>query len=210
MSQAQLSKLWSVITAFLLYYTLNSWIIAQGGNELFGAHLIVSGKVPAVMLAIPICSVIIIISSIVGGIYARRSSDGWQGRIPLFGFESINTKSRDGTTYQAAIIIIFSAIPLLSLVYFWVSFLKAPVMLNDGTKQLIRNVWDWSKLTTLNDPARICTDFNKDLPDPCVGNGTVLPGLEPTIFAILTAIAALAAIRHWYDVFYAAKVAPNV
>jgi hypothetical protein len=64
--------------------------------------------------------------------------------------------------------------------------LAANVMLNDGSKTVIAGVFDWSGLKTFNDPARICTDFIKELSDPCLGNATVLPGLEPTLLAALT------------------------
>ena len=100
-------------------------------------------------------------------------------------------------------IAVFSLLPAFAMIYFWHSFLNAKVMLNDGSKSLIDSVWDWSKLNTLDDPARICTDFNKDLPDPCIGNGTVLPGLEPTIFGVFTVAAILAFVLHWYSVIRA-------
>jgi hypothetical protein len=200
MTQSQLGKVWFVLSAFLLYYSLNSWIISQGGNEIFGAKLVVSSRIPAAMIAIPICAVLLILTSLIGRWYALRGGARWQERIPVVGFESISTISREGTVYQGAMIAVFSLLPALAMIYFWHSFLNAKVMLNDGSKSLIDSVWDWSKLSTLDDPARICTDFNKDLPDPCIGNGTVLPGLEPTIFAVFTVAAISALVLHWYSV----------
>ena len=186
-----------------MYYSLNSWIVSQGGNEIFGAKLVVSNKIPAAMIAIPICAVLLILTSLIGRLYALRGGVRWQERIPVVGFELINTISREGTVYQGAMIAVFSLLPALAMIYFWHSFLTAKVMLNDGSKNLIDSVWDWSKLTTLNDPARICSDFNKDLVDPCMGNGTLLPGLEATIFAVLTVAAILTIGLHWHSVIRA-------
>jgi hypothetical protein len=42
----QISKLWTVIGLFLLYYVLNTWVVTQGGQEIFGAKLIVSNRIP--------------------------------------------------------------------------------------------------------------------------------------------------------------------
>ena len=154
------------------------------------------------MIAIPICAVLLIASSLIGRLFAMRGGSSWHERVPVIGFDTIDTTSPEGRLYQKAMILIFSILPTLSLIYFWRSFLIANVMLNDGSKALIGSVWDWSKLTTLNDPARICSDFNESLPDPCVGSGTVLPGLEPTIFLLLTVGAIAAVAAHWYAVVW--------
>jgi hypothetical protein len=209
MTQVQIGKVWLVVGAILLYYAINSWIVAQGGNEVFGAKLVVSNKVPAAMLAIPICSVLLILVSLIGRLFASRGSSLWHERIPIVGFEAIETGSQEGKIYQGAIIVIFSLIPAAALIYFWRSFLGATVMLNDKSKATI-NVWDWSPtLKTLDDPARICTDFNKDLPDPCVGSGTVLPGLEPMVFAILTLVSLVALAMYWRAVFFSKRHLPQ-
>ena len=201
MTQSQLGKIWLVVSALLLYYALNSWIVVQGGNEVFGAKLVVSNKAPAAMIAIPICAILLFVSSCIGRLYAVRSQAPWHRRIPIVGFEEIDTGSAEGRLYQGAIISVFSIGPAAALIFFWHAFVTAKVMANDGTKQLV-GLFDWTILArTMNDPARICTDFNKDLPDPCVANGTVLPGLEPTLFALLTLVAAIALLVHWRAVF---------
>lgn len=197
MTRAQLSKVWFAISALLLYYSLNSWIVAQGGNEIFGAKLIVSNKVPAVMVAIPVCAILLFVSSLVGRVLALRGGQRWHERIPVVGFDKIETGSREGRVYQGTMLVLFSFVPILAITYFWSVFTAAKVMRNDGSKTLLHSVWDWTGLYTLNDPARICTDFNTDLRDPCLGNASVLPGLEPIIFAVVTAVAVLSALAHW-------------
>jgi hypothetical protein len=70
MTQSQLSKLWLAVSAILLYYALNSWIVAEGGNEVFGVKLVVSNKVPTAMIAIPVCAVLLLASSLIGRLFA--------------------------------------------------------------------------------------------------------------------------------------------
>lgn len=199
MTQAQLGKVWLVVSAFLLYYSLNSWVVSQGGNEVLGAKLVVPNKVPAAMIAIPICAILLTLTSLIGVVFALRGGSRWYDRIPIVGFDAIEAASQEGKIYQGAMIAIFSLLPLASIVYFWTRFLSAKVMLNDGSKILI-GVWDSSKVTTWNDPARICTDFNKDLSDPCLGNATVLPGFEPAFFVVLTVMTVVALVWHWHVV----------
>jgi hypothetical protein len=184
-----------------LYYALNSWIVAQGGNEVFGAKLIVSQRVPAAMLAILICSILAIASSAIGRLYARRGGRCWHERIPVVGFDQIDTGSIEGRVYQGAMLALLSVLPFAAMVYFWHSFATAKIMLNDGSKQLI-SLWslEWLWKGSINDPARICTDFNKDALDPCTGSATILPGVEPVFFASLTLVAFTIAALHWIAV----------
>src|ERR1700740_1018159 len=127
MTQTQLGKIWLVVSAFLLYYSINTWIVAQGGNEKFGAKLVVSNKVPAAMLAIPICAVLLSASSLIGRLFAARGGRQWHERIPIVGFEKIDTGSPEGRVYQGAMLLIFVIIPTIAMIYFWHSFLTAKI-----------------------------------------------------------------------------------
>src|SRR5262245_33413615 len=42
MTQTQIGKVWFVVGALLFYYAFNTWIVMQGGNEIFGVKLVVS------------------------------------------------------------------------------------------------------------------------------------------------------------------------
>lgn len=198
MKQEQLAKLWFGTGLVLLYYTLNSWIVSQGGEEIFGAHLIVLSRVPAAMIAIPVCTTLLLVSSLVGRLYARRCEESrWHQRIPVVGFRRIETGSPEGRLYQAAALFLFSVLPVIALAHFWRMFGTASVMRNDGTKAPLAGVWDWRGLTSLNDPARICTNFDAASPDRCTGSASLLPGIEPTAFALLTVAALVLALAHW-------------
>jgi hypothetical protein len=201
MTPQQIGKVWTVISAFFLYYALNTWIVTQGGNEIFGAKLIVSHRIPAAMMGIPICLALLLISSLVGMMYAERTGPRWHDRIPVVGFESILTGSREGKLYQGAMITFLSILPAASLIHFWRLFGNARVVTTKNPTQPIDSIWSWSALTTLDDPARICTDYNEIPKLSCEGNITILPGLEPTIFAVLTATAIFALVLHWRALF---------
>ena len=201
MTQVQLSKIWSVLSVALLYYALNSWIVAQGGNEVFGAKLVLSQRVPAAMIAIVVCSVLAIACSAIGLLYARRGGKRWHERIPVVGFEEIQTATTEGRTYQRSMLALLSGLPFISLIYFWHSFLTANVMWNDGSKKPI-GLWslDWLWNGKFSDPARILTDFTEGATDPCTGSATVLPGVEPTFLACLTLAAFVLGFMHWRTV----------
>jgi hypothetical protein len=59
MSPEQIGKVWTVLGLFLLYYVLNTWIVTQGGQEIFDAKLVMSYRIPAAMWGIPIACVLI-------------------------------------------------------------------------------------------------------------------------------------------------------
>jgi multisubunit Na+/H+ antiporter MnhC subunit len=70
MTPQQISKVWTVISLVLLYYALNTYLVTQGGNEIFGTKLIVTSRIPAAMMGIPICSALLLVSSLIGIDYA--------------------------------------------------------------------------------------------------------------------------------------------
>lgn len=202
MTPQQLGKVWTVLGALLAYYAVNSWIVSQGGNEIFGAKLVLSSRVPAAMMAIPICSVLLILTSWIGWLYARRTGNHWHERIPIVGFENLQTKSGEGRVYQGGMLALFSLLPALAFIHFWWVFAAADVVTKaDQTKQITSNMWSWSALTSWSDPARICTDYIPSSPIPCSGNATLLPFVEPVAFAILTLLALAALACHWRAVF---------
>ncbi|WP_149911018.1 hypothetical protein [Agrobacterium tumefaciens] len=199
MTQSQLGKIWFVISAFLLYYTLNSWLVTQGGQEIFGAKLVVAKRVPAAIIAILICSVLLILASRIGRLYALRSGPSWHARVPVVGFDAIDTGSREGKIYQRAMLFFFSILPIAGLIHFWFIVSSAKVLPKGSGKST--GIWDWSALTTLNDPARICSAFTEGQAGSCADNVTILPLIEPAAFLLLTLVALVAVIAHWRTVF---------
>lgn len=202
MTLPQISKVWTVVSVFLLYYALNTYIVVQGGSPIFGATLIVNvnSQIPAAMMGIPICSVLLILSAIVGIDHALQSGPRWADRIPLVGFESIDTKKREAKIYQGMMLFLLSVLPVISLIHFWKVFCTARLVTTKNPPQPIDSIWSWKALVSLDDPARICTIFH-EAPVSCEGNITVLPGLEPTLFAMATLAAAVAVVWFWVSIF---------
>jgi len=89
---------------------------------------------------------------------------------------------------------VVTALPVLAMIHFWRLMVLAPVIDRDGNHQT--NVFDWAPTRrTLNDPARISSDWVGGT-DPCSGNATFFPGLEPLLLGVVTAIAAAALLLH--------------
>jgi hypothetical protein len=203
MTLAQVSKVWTAVGLFLLYYVLNTWIVTQGGQEIFGAKLIVTGRIPAAMFGIPVGSLLLLLTSLIGLHYAHRTGPEWHTRIPIVGFETIDTGSREGKFYQATMLGLLSLLPLAALVHFWRLFNDAKVVTTGNPPRDISSIWDWSPLkTSWDDPARICTNyFVENAKITCEKNATILPGLEPTVFALITLAAVIVMVMHWRAVF---------
>jgi hypothetical protein len=210
MTKEQVSKVWSVLGLLLLYYAVNTYLVTQGGEPIFGATLISSSRIPAAALGIPICSLLLLVGSFIGIDYARKGGAVWAARIPVVGFEKINAASREGKLYQGAMLALLSLVPLVCLAHFWILFVSADVVTTKNPAVRVPSIWSWSALTSLNDPARICSSVHVESDGPsmagnvsCENNMTILPGLEPSVFALLTLAAVGATIVFWLSVFRA-------
>ncbi len=149
---------------------------------------------PAAVVGIFVCSTLLTAASVLGFVFAR-GAPVWHRRIPVVGLKGLVTSSKSGSAFQAAVLICFSLLPALSLVHFWRLMLNAPVMDREGSR--LTTVFDWGPTErTLNDPARICSDWIGGN-DPCAGNATYYPGLEPLVLGILTAAACLTMLLHF-------------
>jgi hypothetical protein len=209
MTAQQISKVWTVVSLALLYYALNTYLVTQGGQPIFGTTLIVGNRIPAAMMGIPICSALLLMSSLIGIDYARKGGPTWPDCIPVVGFKHINTESLDAKFYQVVMLTLLSVLPLFAIGHFWWVFGDAHAVTTKNPAVEIPGIWSWSALTSVNDPARICNIFHpapegSSAPPTCEGPDTLLPGLEPWFFVILTAAAAGATLRFWWLVFLAA------
>jgi hypothetical protein len=119
MTPVQLSKLWTAVGLASLFFALNSWLATQGGAEIFDAKLLASGRVPVALTGIPICTVLLALSAVIGILYGRRMPGRWHARIPIIGFEAIKTGSTEGRIYQGAALFVLTIIPLAATAHFW-------------------------------------------------------------------------------------------
>jgi hypothetical protein len=182
-------QLWAGVSLFLLYYAVNTWIVTQGGNEIFDAKLVTSNRVPAALVGIAICGVLMAVASIFGLLFAAGGRR-WNDRIYVVWLKGLRLNTRSGDGYLGGMFFVVTLLPVLAMVHFWRLMLLAPVMDRDGNRKT--DVFDWAPtIRTLNDPARICSDWIGGA-DPCSGSATFFPGLEPLLLGVVTAVAAAA------------------
>ncbi len=172
--------------------------MTQGGNEIFDAKLVMSNRVPAAVVGIAVCGALIAVASSFGllfGLGGRR----WTDRIHAVWLKGLRPDTRSGKGYLGGMFFVVTALPALAMIHFWRLMVLAPVMDRDANRQT--DVFDWAPTRhTLNDPARICSDWIGGA-DPCSGNATFFPGLEPLLLGAVTAIAAAALLLNIAVVF---------
>ena len=128
MNTDHLRQLWGAIGTLLVFYAMNAWIVSQGGNAIFDVDLIEDGPRVGALVAIPICSVLLIGVSRIGSAHARhRCADEWHSRLPVVWLEGLDTSTSGGRWYQRFFLTIFVIIPSFSLVHFVGKVLDAPV-----------------------------------------------------------------------------------
>lgn len=201
MTPKQVSRVWTVVSLALLYYALNSYLVIQGGNEIFGAKLVTSNKNPAAMVAVIVCSVLLCISSGLGIEFARSGGKTWADRIPLVGLDALDASRLNARIYQGFMLFALSVLPALSLIHFWRTFAGSRVATTDSPPKPVSSIWDWGALTSLDNPASICATYAEGPPVICEKKMTLLPGLEPSAFAVVTGFAAILTLAFWVIVF---------
>lgn len=122
--------------------------------------------------------------ALVGTTYAQRSSRPWHCRIPVAFYEEIITGSTEGRIYQATSFSLIFILPLSALVHFWDVVRSAPVLTTGVTPRAV-GMWELGTLTSWDDPARLCSAINAS-GTHCVDGCTMLPVLEPGLFALLS------------------------
>ena len=148
-----------------------------------------SNRVPAAVVGIAVCGFLIAVASTFGLLFAA-GKHRWNDRIHVIWLKGLRTDTRSGKGYLGGMFFFVTALPVLAMIHFWRLMVLAPVMDRDGNRHT--NVFDWAPTRrTLNDPARICSDWVGGA-DPCSGNATFFPGLEPLLLGVVTAIAAAA------------------
>jgi hypothetical protein len=183
-----LGKLWIVINIVLFCCALGAWIMTQ-----FGFRVLIP------LYSIVLCSVLLSVTSAIGFRIAIAANGAWVDRIPMVWFW-IDPRTLEGTIYQGLQLSMFSILPTIALIRFWVLFLNAQVVTTDNPSHRVENIWTWSALSS-SDPARLCPDSFGPLFPLCKGGVTFYPGLEPTILALITSTAFAMAAAHWWSVF---------
>ena len=199
MTRDHYGKIWKFVGAILLYYALNTWIVTQGGNEVFGAKLVSADRAPASVIGIFICSILLVLVCLLGRSYARAAGEAWHDRIPVLALDGLDTGSREGKWYQRAVLFCFTILPAAAILHFWDLVRDAEVVSTNTNEPVSR--WDWSyTFQHWSDAARICSIYDKSDKNPCKDSGTFLPGLEMWLLIIVTAIAAIALMAYFWAI----------
>ncbi len=195
MKPAHLTTIWTVLSVFLLAYAASVVAYTQGGATttpkipIIDLPLVIEGRAPAAVTGLVICTLVLILSAAVGWIYARQGKlfDRWYSRIPVVGLKDMTPGDRLSQIYQGVVLFVFLVPPIYAIVHFWRIMLDARVVTTDSTPKPTAGIWDWSALTSLNDPARICALTTGD----CKPASTYFPGLEPVVLIVLGLVAAV-------------------
>ena len=101
----------------------------------------------------------------IGIVHARRTGPSWFDRVPLVGFEQLDTSRLEAKVYQAAMLFLLSALPPLTFIHFWQVAADAEVLTTATSPVKVPGgIWDCSGLTSLNHPATICTNVQTGPP----------------------------------------------
>lgn len=188
MTEAHLARLWIVVGLFLVFYSLNTWIVSQGGKALFGVELLDDQPVTSALVAIPICAVLLVLQCRIGMAYADRSGmrRQWHARTPVVGLDGLKTGSREGKLYQAFFLILFVIVPVAALGYFVDQVLGGTVYDRVAkTEHSPLAAVDWATIASASywdDRFRL-----GEGPDKAV---TWFPVVEPVLLGLLLLLAA--------------------
>ncbi|MDR3474781.1 MAG: hypothetical protein P4M09_24280 [Devosia sp.] len=200
MSPKHLGQLWTTFSLFLIYYATNSYIVTQGGQPILDAKLVLDAKFPAAAVGIAVCTVMLFLASLVGWRYARGTTGSWHQRIPVVGLKGLGTGSIEGMIYQGTMAVLLALLPLVAILHFWDMVLGVKIV-HSAADPVRVGLWDWGWLAQhgWDNPAQICSNNFGDA--DCKTPATFLPGFEPTLFAVLTALAVAMFVLHWWAVF---------
>ena len=170
---------------------LNSYLVTQGGEPVFGAQLFVKAREPIALFAIIIGAPLLILSAMIARLYATRIKKKGLARIPLFWFDEIDTNSPEGRWYQRLVILVFTVLPALSFLHFIYIVISGNVCAHGH----ITTVWD-STAMGFNDAVRLGGELSTSGvpggPTDCAHGITFFPIVEPIVLVILIGAAYLA------------------
>jgi len=126
-----LTTIWSSLSVFLVYYSLDSWLASQGQKPLF-SRIIDERASIAAFFGIPVGSVLLFLSIWMLFSYMKHfHNNTWDSKYPLFSNLELNTGTRECKIFQGFCIFIFLVIPLAAQVHFMNKFLDGTAMIRD-------------------------------------------------------------------------------
>ena len=188
MNRVHLAKLFGGCGIVLVAVSLNTLLASQGGSALLKLPLIHDERAPMSLFALMIGSVLLILTSAAGCIYAGRSPGRWHERIPVVWLEGLDTKKVEGQLYQLAIVAIYLVLPVVCVLHFidvvWHS--KLCVLGSTAPPIMVSDSW-FDGIPGAANQIRLVEDL---LPNGACGKGIeVYPGWEFVLVGIAIALS---------------------
>lgn len=127
-----LTTIWSSLSVFLVFYSLDSWLATQGQKPLF-SRIIDERPSIAALFGIPVGSVLLLLSIWMLFSYMKHfHRDTWDSKYPLFSNLELNTGTRESKIFQGFCLFIFLIIPIAAQVHFMNKFLGGTAIFKDN------------------------------------------------------------------------------
>ncbi len=202
MSKTHLRQLWTAIGAILTFYSMNAWLVSQGGNAIFDVKLLDNRPRVESLFAVPICSIALFALCQIGVAYAKKSGGGeWHSRLPVVWLESLETSSVGGRRYQAFFLAIFIFVPAVALIHFLRKVFEATV-LRDGNQVEALSPLDAVPPSQIFSETYWIGDGLYSGMAPIVGAVAWIPVIEPVLLVLLVLAAWMAVVRLIWFLFH--------
>lgn len=193
MNDEQLSRAWSVTSAFFLFFALDSWLRTQGLNPVFGSTLPHDQRFAAALFGLLICCVVSFFQLRLANAYAQRNTRRGIERLPIAFFKSLDFSTAEGRQYQKVFFVAFHILPIAAIIHFFHLNMIAEYFTmeecKNGSGAIAYNVW-------LLPPSYDYTDGYR-LGD-CSGV-TYFPMIEPILITLLFLVVIIANVRFIYS-----------
>jgi hypothetical protein len=206
MSQANLTKLFTVFGLISLIVLMNSWLATQGAKAILKIPLLHEERRATAFLALAIGSTMLIITALAGLLHAKRYGERWHARVPSVWLEGLITQSTEGQVYQGAILFLFIGLPLLSFFHFIGIVWKGHLCVLNAPEQPLPVSAAWlTGIPNAKDQIRL-VDGLTSVQQPtgatplCKGGIEVFPGWEFFLLALFIAVALGISVSFLYAV----------
>jgi hypothetical protein len=207
MSQSLLNKVWSFLAVVLLYLSLNVWSITQQWQLTLPGNPFRDCKISAygvTVYGIPLCGILLILTSIISILYARRSlGKTWTQRFPRFADFELDLTKGDALAFQAVTLVALAVVPSIGSVHFLLTMMNGTVYRGDqhfasGWREQLFKLPSWQDVKAglfTYDKTVVCDNSKAAL--------SFLPFWLPWLFTLFTAAVGFFVLWSLVEVFRA-------
>lgn len=175
MSKKDLTKIWQMLSKYLVIYAIATWAVTQGALLDLGVAIKQTGYVAA-LFGFLICTPLYGVCLWLAGQYSHiYGSTTWYSRLPQVGLEDeLDFTKPVSRMYQRIVLFFFVLLPLFAITHFFRKILIAPVY--EIVSGLQVNIWDLVPASSLvSDAYRLGED----------GGVTFFPFYQPLVMALM-------------------------